>query len=348
MSYGQNDSTGVEAPSVSISGFMDVFYVYDFGRPNTALRQSFFYNHNRHNEFNLNLGYIKCNVIHSRYRASLGLQAGTYVNDNYTNEPGVLKNIQEANIGISLAKNNNLWLDVGIFPSHIGFESAVSIENWTLTRSVLAENSPYFLSGAKLTYQPSEHLTLVALVINGWQRIQRLQGNQLLSFGTQITYSPNNKFSFNWSTFIGTDDPDIQRRMRYFNNFYTQCNISKKIDFITGFDIGMQQKIRGSSAYNMWFSPVLILRYTMNENWKSALRVEYYQDKAGVIVYSGTPNGFNTSGVSWNVDYFPESHIAFRLEGRWLGSKDNIFVYQDKIKTNNFFISSSVALKFNY
>lgn len=215
-SYGQRDSTGLKAPTVSISGFIDVFYVYDFGKPKNNLRQSFFYNYNRHNEVNLNLGYIKCDVIHSRYRASLGLQAGTYVNDNYMNEQGVLKNIQNANIGISLLKNNNLWFDVGIFPSHIGFESAVSIENWTLTRSVLAENSPYFLSGAKLTYQPSDQLTLVALVINGWQRIQRVHGNQLLSFGTQITYAPNNRFTVNWSTFIGTDDPDIQRRMRYF------------------------------------------------------------------------------------------------------------------------------------
>ncbi|MBK8628485.1 MAG: outer membrane beta-barrel protein [Saprospiraceae bacterium] len=28
-------------------------------------------------------------------------------------------------------------MDAGIFPSHIGFESAISADNWTLTRSLL-------------------------------------------------------------------------------------------------------------------------------------------------------------------------------------------------------------------
>ncbi len=37
-------------------------------------------------------------------------------------------------------------------PSHIGFESAVGSDCWNLTRSILAENSPYFESGIKLNY----------------------------------------------------------------------------------------------------------------------------------------------------------------------------------------------------
>jgi hypothetical protein len=52
-----------------------------------------------------------------------------------------LKNIYEANVGISLNKKNNLWVDAGVMPSHIGFESAISMDNWYLTRSLLAENS---------------------------------------------------------------------------------------------------------------------------------------------------------------------------------------------------------------
>ncbi len=76
----------------------------------------FLFNHNRHNELNLNLGLLKLSLNHSKYRANFALQAGTYSNDNYAAEPGLLKNIFEANIGISLTEKNNLWLDAGIMP----------------------------------------------------------------------------------------------------------------------------------------------------------------------------------------------------------------------------------------
>ena len=47
-----------QKPTINIYGFVDIFYVYDFNEPVTDYRQPFFYNHNRHNEFNLNLGII--------------------------------------------------------------------------------------------------------------------------------------------------------------------------------------------------------------------------------------------------------------------------------------------------
>lgn len=61
------------------------------------------------------------------------------------------------------------------------------------------------------------------------------------SFGTQIKYLKGDKLTVNWSTFIGTDDPDSVRRMRYYNNLYVQVQLTKKLGFIAGFDIGEQQ-----------------------------------------------------------------------------------------------------------
>ena len=325
---------------------MDVFYVYDFNEPQGSERQPFLYNHNRHNEFNLNLGLVKFGVEHARYRANLAMQIGTYVNDNMADEPGVLKNIFEANIGISLNKKKNLWLDVGVLPSHIGFESAVSMDNFTLTRSILAENSPYFETGAKLTFYPNEKWEIAGLVLNGWQCIQRVEGNSLPSFGSQVTYSPSQVIFLNWSTFIGTDDPDDMRRMRYFNNFYGQFRVSKKFEFIAGFDIGAQQSSKGSSRYDIWFSPVLIGQYHISDHWKSAVRAEYYQDETGVIIPTDTPNGFQTTGVSLNLDYSPTPKIICRIEGRWLNSKEDMFETKTGMINDNFILGGSIAIKF--
>ena len=344
---GQTDSSAWgQKPEVSYSGYVDIFYAYDFNEPKTNYRQPFFYNHNRHNEFNLNIGLIKITAKHLKYRANIALQAGTYVMDNYAAEPTALQHIYEGNAGLSLNKKNNLWIDAGIFGSHIGFESAISKDSWTLTRSLLAENSPYYLSGAKLTYNPNIHWELATIICNGWQRIKKVSENSLPAFCTQIKYTTADRLTINWSTFIGTDDPDSTRRMRYFNNFYVQSQPTKKFGFIAGFDIGAQQTKKDSSGYNIWFSPVIIVRYSLTDRWSTSLRAEYYHDKDGVIIATGTPNGFQTSGLSLNLDYSPVKNVAWRLEGRWLDSIDKIFPRQNKNVNDNFAIVSSIAVSF--
>ena len=344
---GQSDSSDwAKKPEVSFSGYLDIFYAYDFNEPKTDFRQPFLYSFNRHNEFNLNLGLIKVSAKHLKYRANIVMQAGTYVMDNYANEETALKYINEGNVGLSLNKKNNLWLDVGILGSIIGFESAISKDSWTLTRSLLAENSPYFLSGAKLTYNPNEHWEMAALVCNGWQRIKKVSGSSIPAFCSQIKYIKSDKLTFNWSTFIGTDDPDTTRRMRYFNNFYVQSQLSKKFGFIAGFDIGAQQLKKESASYSIWYSPVVIFRYIWNDKWTSALRAEHYQDKDGVIINTGSINGFKTRGISLNFDYSQFKNIVWRIEGRWLTSSDKIFTRQNKNVNENFAIVSSIAVQF--
>lgn len=344
-SYAQSDSTWNSAPSIKVSGYADVFYAYDFNQPESGIRQKFLYNHNRHNQFNLNFGYLKIAALHQKYRANLALHSGTYVADNYSSEPELLKNIFEANAGISLTRKANLWLDAGIFGSHIGFEGAISIDNWTLTRSLLAENSPYYLTGAKLTFKPNQKWEMAALVCNGWQRIQSVRGNSILSAGTQLKWMPNEKSNWNWSTFIGTNDPDSIRRMRYFNNFYGQFQLSAKVGLIAGFDIGFQQSARGSNDYKGWFSPVAIVRYRLSTHWYAAFRAEYYQDKSLIVINSPPANCFQVSGFSLNVDYSPIQAISCRLEGRWLSSAEKIFERKSEPGRNNVALVASMAVK---
>ncbi len=341
----QSDST-IQKPTLNFFGFVDVFYAYDFNEPEGSARQGFLYNHNRHNEFNVNLALLQMQLDGGAYRANVGLMAGTYAQDNLAAEQDLLKNIFEANAGISLNKARNLWLDAGIFASHIGFESAISSNNWTLTRSLLAENSPYYLAGVKLTFDPSDQLTLVALVTNGWQRIQRVPGNSMPGFGTQVNYHPSDKIALNWSTFVGSDKPDEERQIRIFNNFFGQFQLSERVGLIVGFDVGAEQDAKNSSDYNFWYSPVVIGRFTLSEKWVLGLRSEYYADENQVIIATNTPNGFQTLGFSANFDYTPLPNVLCRLEGRLLNSKDDIFEQDNEAMSNNFFVLGSIAVKF--
>ncbi|MCV9933336.1 porin [Flavobacterium sp. LS1R47] len=329
----------------TFSGYIDAYYSYDFGNPENHTRPSFLYNYNKHNEVNLNLGLAKVNYAKDNVRGNFAIMAGTYAEYNMAAEQGLLKNVYEANVGVKISKEHNLWVDAGIMPSHIGFESAIGKDCMTLTRSILAENSPYYETGVKLGYtSKSEKWYLAVMYLNGWQRIQKVEGNQTPAFGSQVTYKPNSAVTLNWSTYVGNEQPDVERKWRYFNDFYGQFKVSEKVNLIAGFDIGVQQATNGSSDYDVWYSPIVIAQYKPTNKIMVAARGEYYQDKKGVIIATDTPNGFKTYGFSANFDYLAAENVIFRLEARTLNSKDDIFLKNNNPTDSNVFITTSLAI----
>jgi hypothetical protein len=201
----QNNKDSISS-KITLSGYAEVFYSYDFNQPGNHIRQPFLYTYNRHHEVNLNLGLMKVNYSTENMRANLAFMAGTYPQDNLIAEQDLLKYVNEANIGFKISKTKNIWIDAGIMPSHIGWESAIGKDNLNLTRSIAAENSPYFETGAKISYTSDNgKFFLSGLVLNGWQRIARPEGNQTLAFGHQISYKFSDNFSLNSSSFFGND-----------------------------------------------------------------------------------------------------------------------------------------------
>ncbi len=345
--FSAQEQTATEASKVTFSGYAEIFYSYDFNQPDNHIRQPFLYTYNRHNELNLNLGLVKANYTTENMRANLALMAGTYAQDNLSAEQYALKLINEANIGFKISKTKNIWIDAGIMPSHIGWESAIGKDNLTLTRSIAAENSPYFETGAKISYTSDNgKFFLSGLVLNGWQRIARVEGNQTLAFGHQISYKFSDNFSLNSSSFIGNDKPTIDKRMRYFHDLYANFNLGNKWSGIAGFDAGAEQNAKGSKKYNLWYSPNLLVRYAINDKTKIGGRVEYFNDDKGVLIGTTTPNGFQTFGYSLNVDHEIHKNILWRTEASGFSSKDAIFIKDNLPQTTNFFITTSLSAWF--
>ncbi len=334
--------------TLTFSGYIEAYYSYDFSEPANGDRPATFYNFNRHNEFNLNLGYLKAAYASSKVRGNLALMTGTYAQYNLAAEPTIIRNIYEANVGIKLSSRHNLWLDAGILPSHIGFESAVGKDCWALTRSLVAENSPYYEAGAKLTYTtPSEKLLVSAMALNGWQRIRRVEGNNTPAFGTQLVLKPSDRLTLNYSTFVGNDKPSTAKQWRHFHNLYGIFQCTPKTGLTVGFDLGFEQARPESDTWNTWYAPVVIVRQQLSDQWRLALRGEYYDDRHGVIVSTGTPNNFQTFGYSVNIDYLPTDNAVLRLEARGLSAGDAIFSDINGTATQgNFFVTASAAISF--
>jgi hypothetical protein len=336
--FAQSDS----AKKITYCAYGEMYYSYDFGKPAGHEKPNFLYNHKRHNEVNANLLLLKANFIDKNYRATLGLMAGNYVTYNLSSEPTWAQNIYEANIGVKLSKQKNIWVDVGIMPSHIGFESAVSVDCWTLTRSLAAENSPYYETGIKFSYtSKNEKLFLAAMYLNGWQKIQKPKDIQNPSFGMQATYKPSKKLTLNYSNFLGTDKADIYKSFRHFHNFYLQYEPTEKFGIIAGLDVGVENTIFNN--YTAWYTPVLIAKKTISKKTSMAFRAEYYSDKNETIVSTGTANGFQTFGYSTNLDYAITDKVKWRFEGKLYNAKDKIFA--NNTSNNNVSFSTNLTIK---
>lgn len=324
---------------IKVSGFLETYYSYDFSNPTTDAKLPFTYNYNRHNEFNVNNGLIRTQLEYGKTYASIAVNAGTYVDDNYAAED--IKLFSEAYVGMYLNNDKKSSIEVGIMPSYIGFESAITATNLTLTRSILAENSPYFMTGIKYKYEPNDKWSFSGLVTNGWQRIHKPQKDVAPALGTQIVYKPSEKTILNWSTFIGKEFYGTELAMRYFSNLYWDNTWNSKWRTILGFDFGIQDSATSNDEHLYWMSPVLIAQYSINSKWQTAVRFEYYQDEDNVII--ATSDAFKTSGASVNFDYLPNTKVKLRTEARYFDSKYPIFFDN---KSNNFFVTTSLSFEF--
>lgn len=338
----QSDST---APHFRFDGYIDVYFSYDYNRPASGLRPAFLYSYNHHDDPEINLALFHTAYDKKNLRCNLALMFGTYSRSNLASEKKWLRYIYEANIGLAVGKKKNTWLDAGVFPSHIGFESAIGKDCWTLSRSIMAENTPYYESGIRLSWSPEKNKwTFRILLLNGWQRIGWKNENRIPAAGTQVTYTPNEKITLNSSSFIGHVLPDSSHCIRYFHNAYAVWQLHSRFGITAGIDNGMQ-KNPSTDKFDSWINPTIIVRGMLTKKIFLACRYEYYYDPGQIIINTSSPNGFRSSGFSANLDYRLNENILFRCEGRSLKSADPVFVrnYQPVNDNFCFMVSASCA-----
>ena len=337
----QDSSANEKKSGLEITGYADIYYQYDFNKPTDKLRLPFLYNFKRHNEINTNLILLKASYDGKKIRANLGVMAGNYARYNLAAEPEFFRYIYEANIGYKFSEM--VSLDAGILPSHIGCESAIAKDNWNLSRSILAENSPYYETGIKFNYTPNDQWTFSLLALQGWQNSKDYNSSK--AFGTQIIFIPNEKMIFNSSSFIGNEKPDSAKQLRLFHNFHFTYHISPKLKTLFMLDLGAERKV-DKEGYNKWMGTALLLQYSFAKKFAAAARTEFYRDKYGVIISNYLPGQFETTGLAFNLDFHPTKNFVIRAEMRSLRSKTNLFTRNNSPVKSNFSLLTSAAFYF--
>ena len=318
-----NRSMNADENGFSYSGYAEIYYRGIIPKIANKEIESFVYNHKVQGSIRSNLLLLQGSYNDENYKGNIGLMAGDYATYNLRSEPSWAQYIYEATMGIALDKKQNIWLQVGIMPSHIGFENAKGKDCWTLTRSIQADNSPYYESGLALHYSNNDNsLDVRFLVVNGWQQIAVKNHGIVPAIGLQIQYRPNSNILLNYSNYIGNCKINNVGSFRTYHNVYAISNVHKNVDLITGLDLGTE-KIAGEST-RIWYSPIILLRYKAADKIHVAARTEFMVDKSQVIIQSNDNNSIIT-GYSLNVDYTLLENVLLRCEGKYLLSDTLLF-----------------------
>ena len=338
------------APTVTFGGFIDSYYAFDFDHPRDFDR-AYATQPARHSEVNVNLAFVDATVSAPRYRGRLALQVGTSVQANSAGEPRVgnvsgpslSQFIQEATAGYRLAPT--LWIDAGIFPAHTGYESFISRDDMTYTRSLMAEYSPYYEAGVKATWNPAHNITAQILALNGWQNISKY--NSSMAGGARIDYSPSARVVLSYDNFVGNMAPDsAPSRLRLFNDFIVQYRPSRVWQLAVSYDIGTQTRGTSRGGVASWYGAAGFIQYSVTRRAAIVGRIERYADPSQVIVATGSADPFVTNGMSIGLNVTPDPRLMWRTELRGLHSTAPVWPAKGGVdeKRGDVFAVTSLAL----
>ncbi len=323
--------TAPTAPNIApikLEGYIDTYYAYDTDalvlprtidkraqntRPLNAIGF-------RKNEFNLNTAQLTASTNSDWYRGKMTVAYGTIPQQSWL--PTDYLSLQEANIGFKL--NENLWLDSGIFLTHIGGESLLPKNNPLSLLSLTTMFEPFYQAGAKLSYKPIEQFEVQLHVLNGYGVIEAT--NPMPAAGLVLAYTPNSTINVFYTGYAGNPKASNETAaFRLFNDINLIYNATDKFSVRAELDVATQ-----SDVQSIYHSGFVTARYAFNPSWSVSARGEYVVDEKGMLsVYPNLKDaGLMGGGFTLGGEYKPTENSYVRLEGRQLfldATKNKIF-----------------------
>lgn len=330
-----------QGQEVKWDAFIDTYYAYDLNQPVDRDR-AFTTQPARHNEFNINLALLGVTYSHEKIKARVSLQSGTYVQSNYSTEPTqgaysgpeVSRHIQDAYLEYQVGDSSHVI--AGIFPSHLGYESVLSIDNISYTRSLAADYSPYYQSGVGLVQSLSAVWSLEAYILNGWQNISEDDDNKAL--GVALRYQSDH-FDFNYSNFVG----HYLGVKRHFHDLNFTWRVKEWLTIGALLDWGVQDLLGEDKSFSTLNTQAKI---RLDKFQSLSLRVERYEDVHGLNIPTGNGRDFSLMGYSLGYNRWLSSQAQFRAEWRYFNNQSGaIFPDQDSLASENQLFVVSLALK---
>ena len=305
-----------EPPAVQLHGWVDVFYGLNTNRPadGTSFLPGTGTTARRANELNLNAAAVDVSLEPRPVGFHLTLAFGSGLDVVHSGEPSgsaigpeVWRNVYQASVSYTAPIGSGLLFEAGIYPSHIGFETFFSKDNWNYTRGWMGEFSPYYQTGLKISYSFDAHWSAQLHFLNGWQNIG--DNNRAPAVGTQLAWT-NDRVTLGFNTFAGPELPGDDSHWRLFGDLTAVVKATSWLSLGATADLGRQDRPQGAAV---WHAAGLYARIALAERVALALRAEYYDDVDGF--FSGAPQVLRNGTATLEVR--PAEHLILKLEARY-------------------------------
>jgi hypothetical protein len=302
------------APKVDVSGFVDVYYGYNFNKVDPLLRTFDV----QHNAFSLSLAEIafsKAATTDSRVGGRIDLDFGKTADIVASFEPEdngqeIYKHIQQAYL--SVLAGEKVTIDAGKFVTPMGAEVIESQDNWNYTRSILFGYAiPFYHVGVRASVAASDKVSLSGFVLNGWNNGSETNGDKTFAVGATI--KPTEKLTWVANFMAGKEgDPDADT-LSLFDTTLTLA-LGDKVSLMGNFDYGTQGDVS-------WWGTAVYAKLQAGEKWAVVGRYEYIDDTdGGFMTIDGKAQTFTVTS-----DHLVAGDLKMRLEYRLDKTDDDYF-----------------------
>jgi hypothetical protein len=274
-----------------VSGFVDVYFGYNFNTPSTGQAQVRNFDI-QHDSFSLNLAELsleKKPTADSRAGFRVDLDYGPTATVVSAAEPGgtqTFQNILQAYASYLAPVGQGLQFDVGKFVTPIGNEGIKTRDNWNYSRSLLFTLAePYYHAGVRVSYSVNDHVSLSGLLVNGWNNV--VDNNTGKTVGVQATLKPSAALTIVQSYMGGPEQANDNADWRHLADTVITYTATPTVSLAMNYDYG-RDTVAGSSV--TWQGVAGYLRYQPKPWFAVTPRAEYYDD----------PNGL-TTGVTQKI-----------------------------------------------
>jgi hypothetical protein len=308
-----------DPPKIDVTGFVDVYYTYNFNETAPALR-SFDVQHNAFSLSLAELAFAKGVTPESKvgFRADLdfGKTADLVASFEPEGSDGkeIYKHIQQAYVSLLTGKVQ--W-DAGKFVTIHGAEVIESQDNWNYSRSVLFGYAiPFYHVGVRASVPVNDKFSLAGLVVNGWNNSSAIYGGSPC-VALQATVKPSSKLTWLANYMVGQETADATNDRNLFDTTLTVA-ASPKLSLMANFDYGKEGDVK-------WWGVAAYAKLQAKPNWALVGRYEYLDDTEG---------GFMTIGqkaqtITLTSDHLVAGALKLRLEYRADLTDDPFFVKSD-------------------
>ena len=321
---------------ITLSGFIDTSYTYNFNGPDSRTNTGRVFD-TEANNFNLQAAELvfeklppDAGGVGFRTDLFFGQDAEVITPTGSTRDQF---DLQQAYISLKPPLSFNLpfgnwqWIKIGKFVTMHGAEVIEAKDNWNFSRSLLFGYAiPFTHTGIRAGYQFFDGLSGYLGINNGWDNVK--DNNKTKSVEGALAWAASNKLSFNLAGMYGPEQTSNDHSQRGLIDFLATYKPFDKWTVMVNADYGHEDDVIAAGKDGAWSGVAGYLRYDPN-SWMSLIsRTEFFSDRQGLRVVSGTREDLWEQTLT--LELRPYKDLITRLEYRHDESSSKIFTSNQK------------------